>query len=105
MAAGLLGVQIVGTLPVTANHIFLEFLCLALLALLQESKLHDSKAEELTHPHERHRGSCSGPPTNRSCLRPVAEYPWEASGRHPIASAPGLTTTVKTPSVRANKKR
>ena len=44
-AAGLMAVQIVGTLPQTANHIFIEFICVALCALLDER--HDGERELL----------------------------------------------------------
>ena len=37
LATALLGLQIAGTMPITANHIFLEFLCLGIMALLHES--------------------------------------------------------------------
>ena len=39
MAAGLLAIQILGTMPVTANHVFLEFLCLAIVGLLHQSSV------------------------------------------------------------------
>jgi hypothetical protein len=39
----LLGVQIAGTMPITANHIFLEFLCVGLLALVHESRKEESE--------------------------------------------------------------
>ena len=38
VAAALFGVHVVATLPMTANHAFLELLCLGLLALLDESR-------------------------------------------------------------------
>jgi len=41
IATGLLGIQVLGTMPITANHIFLEFLCLALLGLLHESRIQE----------------------------------------------------------------
>ena len=41
--AFLLGVQIAGTMPITANHIFLEFLCVGLLALRHESRKEESE--------------------------------------------------------------
>ncbi len=38
VAALLLAAEIAVTLPITANHVFLEFICLGLLALLDESQ-------------------------------------------------------------------
>lgn len=43
IVAVLVGLQIFLTLPFTANHIFLEFVCLALLALLDESEEHEGE--------------------------------------------------------------
>ena len=37
----LLGCKIAGTMPITANHIFLEFLCLGVLAMLDESRVEE----------------------------------------------------------------
>ena len=39
--AAILGVQILGKMPNSANHVFLEFLCLALIGLVDASRGHE----------------------------------------------------------------